>query len=139
MLIRNINSCHAGQSTFNFIKMLAPLCQTRPNANFWSTKETNSKVTTISKKLKLAAKQSLLQQVRFRTHISQGQIYQEMQEPVRYHINRLYISQMKPVLFACFQNHNLECPRGPKPSFFRKYFIPLCTVMGGKKEIITLN
>ena len=31
------------------------------------------------------------------------------------------------------------CPRGPKPSFFRKYFIPMCTVMGGKKEIITLN
>ena len=23
---RNINSCHAGQSHFNFIKMLAPLC-----------------------------------------------------------------------------------------------------------------
>jgi hypothetical protein len=34
---------------------------------------------------------------------------------------------------------SLECPRGPKPSFLRKYFIPLCTVMGGKKEIITLN
>ena len=34
---------------------------------------------------------------------------------------------------------SLECPCGPKPSFFRNYFIPLCTVMGGKKEIITLN
>ena len=30
---------------------------------------------------------------------------------------------------------SLECPRGPKPSYFRKYFILLCTVMGGKKEI----
>ena len=29
----------------------------------------------------------------------------------------------------------LECPHGPKPSYFRKYFILLCTVMGGKKEI----
>jgi hypothetical protein len=28
---------------------------------------------------------------------------------------------------------SLECPRGPKPS--RKDFIPLFTVMGGKKEI----
>ena len=28
---------------------------------------------------------------------------------------------------------SLECPRGLKPSFFREYFIPLCTVMGGKK------
>ena len=38
---------------------------------------------------------------------------------------------------------SLECPRGPKPSYFRKYFILVCTVMGGKKEKkllrITLN
>ena len=25
---------------------------------------------------------------------------------------------------------SLECPRGTKPSYFRKYFTPLCTVMG---------
>ena len=30
---------------------------------------------------------------------------------------------------------SLECPRGPKPSYFRKYFILLCSVMGGKTEI----
>ena len=30
---------------------------------------------------------------------------------------------------------SLECPRGPKLSYFRKHFISLCTVMGGKKEI----
>ena len=30
---------------------------------------------------------------------------------------------------------SLECPRGLKPSYFIKYFILLCTVMGGKKEI----
>ena len=29
----------------------------------------------------------------------------------------------------------LECPLGPKPSYFRKYFILLCSVMVGKKEI----
>ena len=30
---------------------------------------------------------------------------------------------------------SLECPCGPKPSYFRKYFILLCSVMVGKKEI----
>ena len=25
------------------------------------------------------------------------------------------------------------CPRGQKPSYFRKYFILLCNLMGGKK------
>ena len=30
---------------------------------------------------------------------------------------------------------SLECPRGPKPSYFRKYFILLCSVMDGKKGI----
>ena len=33
----------------------------------------------------------------------------------------------------------LECPGEPKPSYFWKYFILLCTVMGGKKEKNTLN
>ena len=30
---------------------------------------------------------------------------------------------------------SLECPCGPKPTYFRKYSILFCTVMGGKKEI----
>ena len=29
---------------------------------------------------------------------------------------------------------SLECPRGPKPSYCRKYFIPFFTAMGGKKR-----
>ena len=29
---------------------------------------------------------------------------------------------------------SLECPRGPKPRYFRKYFVLLCTRMGGKNE-----
>ena len=29
---------------------------------------------------------------------------------------------------------SLECPRGPKPSYFRKHFVQLYTRMVGKKE-----
>ena len=28
-----------------------------------------------------------------------------------------------------------ECPRGPKPSYYRKHFVPLYTRIGDKKEI----
>ena len=34
---------------------------------------------------------------------------------------------------------SLEWPRGPKPSYFRKYFILLCTIMGGGKKEIKLH
>ena len=37
----------------------------------------------------------------------------------------------QPKVHAC----PLECPRGQKPSYFRKCFILLCTVMGGQKGI----
>ena len=30
---------------------------------------------------------------------------------------------------------SLECPRGPKPRYFRKHFVSLCTRMGGKNEM----
>ena len=34
---------------------------------------------------------------------------------------------------------SLECLRGPKPRYFRKHLVPLCTRMGGKKEMKKLK
>ena len=47
-------------------------------------------------------------------------------------------SAKSPRLSTRGEGGSLECPRGPTPSFFRKYFITLCAVMGDKKEIIKL-
>ena len=44
----------------------------------------------------------------------------------------------QPKVHACpprGEGGSLECPRGPKPSYFKKHFVPLCTRMGEIKKI----